>query len=326
MVRPGVSVPTFVIADYQRLPHRDFLDVGFLAGQQDAAEAYAEVAFQVEPPVGRGPHLLQILGLPDENDMPFVTQGMLLTPLKTPLTNQAELDIIYALARQIVLSPHAWVQDGLSHYAQAVFIEEQKGRPAALDYLEAHKHLLVEAEKQAREKAAGSDRSLLNAPDDLYLQTKSMYVWWMLRDMLGNSFTEALLNYNAAEDGDAAYMQHLIEKQTHRDMQWFFDDWVYHDRGLPDFRVASVFSTPIETGGFLVTITVENLGNAGAEVPVTLQFQSGEIRRRLELHAKAKASVRIEVPSVPQQVIVNDGSVPENDMSNNTCKIEPLSH
>jgi len=167
---------------------------------------------------------------------------------------------------------------------------------------------------------------LINAPDDLYLQTKAMDVWWMLKEMVGNTPNEALFNYPVAEDKEPEYMQRLIEKQYHRDLQWFFDDWVYHDRGLPDFRVDSVFSRPIENGGFLVTITIENLGNAGAEVPVTLEFDGGEIRRRLEVRGKSKASVRIEVPSTPRQVVVNDGSVPESDLSNNIYKIETGNH
>ena len=324
MVRPGVSVPAFVIAPYQKLPHRDFLDVGFFSGQQDAAEAYAEVATTVDPPVKRRPQNLQILSLPDARDVAFVTQGLMLTPLKTPLTNEAELDIVYALARQIVQSPRAWIQDGLSHYAQAVFVEQQKGRQAALDYLDSHKSALLQPYKKG--EMGSANRSLISGPDDLYLQVKAIYVWWMLKDMLGDSLNAALLSYQADEDTNDAYMQRLLEKHSHRDLQWFFDDWVYHERGLPDFRVASVFSSPIKTGGFLVTITVENLGTAGAEVPITLQMETGEIRKRLEVRSKSKASLRIEATSAPKRVTINDGGVPESDVSNNTFKVELVNH
>jgi len=327
----GLSVPTFVIADYQKFSPKDndSVSVYYLGGEQDRAETYGEVATQVEPTISgiHGAGTLRILALPDPDAVPFVTEGMLLTPLNSPMTNEAELSIVYAKARQLLPSPRAWIEDGLAHFAQADFIEKQKGRQAALDYLTAHSAGLVEAEKQSSGKSGDRDStSLINAPDDLYLQTKAMYVWWMLKDMLENLPKDALLNYHATEDKDPEYMPDLIEKHSHRDLKWFFDDWVYHDRGLPDFHVDSVFSTPIPTGGFLVTITVENLGNAGAEVPLTLQMQSGEIRRRLEVRAKSKASVRIEATSAPQQVTVNDGSVPESDTTNNTYKIEGLSH
>lgn len=334
-VQPAICVPTFASADYQKLPTNNFLDLHFLAGQQEAATTYAEVASHIDPiiPVVRSTAAqipgLQVLGLPDENDSAFVTQGMLLTPFKTPLTNEAELDMVYALALRRIVSPRAWIQEGLAHYAQAAFIEEQKGRQSALDYLDAHKEILVEAEKHAGERTGGgsaTDSSVIKAPDNLYLQTKSMYVWWMLRDMSGDASAEVLRSYQYNLDKDAPYVQTLLEKQYHRDLQWFFDDWVYHDRGLPDFRVASVFSTPVNAGGSLVTIEIENLGNAGAEVPITLQTESGEVRGRLEVHARSKSSVRIEAQSAPKEVIINDGSVPESDVSNNTFKIESLSH
>ena len=79
--------------------------------------------------------------------------------------------------------------------------------------------------------------------------------------------------------------------------------------GLPDFRVESVFPRKLVSGGYLVTVTVENLGEAGAEVPVTLRTDTEEISKRLEVHAKSKASIRIETASTPREVVVNDGSV-----------------
>jgi len=328
MVQPGVSVPTVVIANYQKLAPNDRLAIQYLPGQEEAAKDYAEVAANIDPipPIGRGSGSLQILGLPDPDAASFVSEGMLLCPLKSPVTNEALLDIVYAKARHLVLSPRVWIQDGLAHYAQVAFIEEQGGRQAALDYLTAHRAPLVEAEKQLKPGAAGWEtaRSLINAPDDLYLQTKAMDIWWMLRAMLGNpAFGGALLSYHASEDKDGGYMQRLIEKETHRDLQWFFDDWVYRDRGLPDFRVDSVYARPIVNGGYIVTITIENLGNAGAEVPVTLRMENGEVTRRLEVHAKSNAAVRIEASTTPLEVVVNDGSVPESDMSNNVFKVPP---
>jgi hypothetical protein len=329
IAEPGVSVPTFVIASYQKLPSRDYLDVEFLPGQEETAQDYAEAAAQIDPivPVGGGSRNLQILGLPESGASPFVSQGMLLVSLGTELSNEAELDLVYASARQRVLSPRAWIQEGLSHYAQAAFVEEHKGLQSALDYLTVHVAALADAEKSA--KAAGGpqdSRSLLNAPDDLYLQSKAMYAWWMLKDMLGGLPAEALLGYHANEDRDPTYMQRLIARDSKRDLQWFFDDWVYHDRGLPDFRVASVFSRPLDNDRALVTITVENLGQAGAEVPLVLKMEGGEIRQRVEVRGRSKASVRIEASSKPLEVVVNDGSVPESDMSNNIYKIESVNH
>jgi hypothetical protein len=70
-------------------------------------------------------------------------------------------------------------------------------------------------------------------------------------------------------------------------------------------------------------VTVENLGNAGAEVPVTVNMQGGEVTQRLQIKHNASASIRIETPSAPLAIVVNDGSVPESDMANNTFRLQP---
>jgi hypothetical protein len=323
MIKPGVSVPTLVIANYQKLAPKDLLTIQYLPGQEDGAKEYAEVAANIDtlPPIGGGSGSLQILGLPDSDTASFVSEGMLLCPLKSPLANDGVLDIVYAKARHAVSSPRAWIQEGLAHYAQAAFIADDYGRQAALDYLNAHRTPLVEAEKAKLTSDRETAHSLINAPDDLYLQTKAMYVWWMLKDMLGSALSGALLSYHSSEDKDGNYLQRVIEKETQHDLQWFFDDWVYRDRGLPDFRVDSVYPRPIVDGGYMVTVTIENLGDAGAEVPVILRMESGEIIKRLEVRAKSKAAVRIQTATIPQEVVVNDGSVPESDMSNNLFKV-----
>src|SRR5207237_7613268 len=81
-------------------------------------------------------------------------------------------------------------------------------------------------------------------------RTKAPYVWWMLRDMVGDdALKKALAAYRPEQDKESSYMQHLIEAQAKRDLGWFFDDWVYDDRGLPDFRVAYVYAHQNAQGG-----------------------------------------------------------------------------
>jgi aminopeptidase N len=242
------------------------------------------------------------------------------------LTEEARLTLIYALARQKAASPRPWINEGLAHFAQVSDIEQQHNRNAAVEYLKAHVSLLADAEAHLNQRdlgSAASSRSLVNTADDLYLQTKAMWVWWMLRDMIGETQLNMILSsYHASEDNDPSYMPHLIAAQTQRDLAWFFDDWVYHDRGLPDFKVESAFAASTPSKSFLLTITLDNLGTAGAEVPVTIKFAGGEVTKRIEVRAKSKATFRVETPASPQEIRINDGSVPESDMTNNTFKVE----
>jgi hypothetical protein len=154
-----------------------------------------------------------------------------------------------------------------------------------------------------------------------------MCVWWMLRDMVGDAaLKKAFAAYRPEQDKDPSYMPRLIAAQTQHDLEWFFDDWVYRDHGLPDFKVESAFARKTMTGSFMLTITLDNLGTAGAEVPVVVKFAGGEVMRRMEVRAKNKAVTRVEVSGAPQEIVVNDGSVPENNIKNNVFKIEATEH
>ena len=53
-----------------------------------------------------------------------------------------------------------------------------------------------------------------------------------------------------------------------------------------------------------------------------MKFANGEITKRLVVHGKSNGVIRIEVPKLPQEIVVNDGSVPESDTTNNKFEIE----
>ena len=111
-----------------------------------------------------------------------------------------------------------------------------------------------------------------------------------------------------------------------RDLEWFFDDWVYRDRGLPELRVESAYTRPLlsePSQSFLVTATIENRGQAGAEVPVLVQTPSGEKSVRILVKAGEKGTGRVEMPIAPDKIVVNDGSVPEANLGNNVYEVPP---
>ena len=325
------AVPTFVAAPFLEINGADVV-IHYLP-DKSGADDYASAIEEVAPLIGKwfGDHRQspdakpEVVELPDPNDASFESGNMLLTSLSGSDTKLL-LSATQQLTHSFFPSPRAWIHDGLASYAQVRLFEEKEGRKAASDYLQGHRTALVELEKVSAENKTKDD-SLINSLDDFRIQTKSMYVWWVLGDMVGEkALFAALHNYKAADDSDPKYMQKLIEAQTHRDLQWFFDDWVYHDRGLPEFRVASVYPSPLPTGGYMVTVMVENRGDAGAEIPVTLHMQGSEASDRLIVAGNSKASVRIQTPSLPQDVTLNDGSVPESDTSNDVYKIDAVNH
>jgi hypothetical protein len=323
-------VPTFVIADYE-IESRSAIAVHFLRGHNASAASYAEAAEKQIPWIsewfGAPRNKAETADLTDTNAAPFESGPLLLTPLAGMDPKLAGLIAAHQLTHAAFSSPRSWINEGLAHFVQALYLEHQSGRQAALAYMGLHRSTLsaVEQEKQATIPRPDDEarRSLINTFDEELYRSKAMCVWWMLRDMVGDqALKKALASYHPEEDKDPSYMPRLIQAQTQKDLEWFFEDWVYRDRGLPDFKVESAFTRKTLPEGYIVTITVNNLGAAGAEVPLTVKFSGGEITKRLVVRGKSNGVIRVEVPRLPDEVVVNDGSVPESDTTNNVFKIE----
>ena len=325
-------VPTFVIADYETVD-REALAVHFLRGHDASAANYAEAATKVIPFItawfGAPRHTAETAELADPNAAPFESGSLLLTPSRNLDSKNAGLIAAHQLTHAAFSSPRPWINEGVAHFAQALYVEHISGKRVALDYMAAHQSAFSTAEKDDPKQIGAPrsedevNRSLVNTADEELYRSKAMSVWWMLRDIVGDeALKKTLAAYHPEQDKEPSYMPRLIQAQTQRDLEWFFDDWVYRDRGLPDFKVASEFSRKTLPEGYMLTITVDNLGAAGAEVPLTVKFAGGEITKRLVVHGKSNGVIRIEVPKPPEGIVVNDGSVPESDTTNNTFKIE----
>jgi hypothetical protein len=327
----GLVVPTFVMTDF-KITERAAVKVHFLAGHDTSAATYADAADKAIPFITEwfgAPHAKpETVDLADANAAPFESGLFLLTPLTDTDPKRAALASVHQLTHAAFSSARPWINEGLAHFAQALYLEHESGRQAALDYMGLHRFALSAVGKDAKPAAAPKsedevNQSLINTADEELYRSKAMYVWWMLRDMIGDqALKKALASYRPDEDKEPSYMQRLIQAQTQRDLEWFFDDWVYRDHGLPEFKVESAFTRKTLPGAYMVTITVDNLGTAGAEVPLTVKFNGGESSKRLVVRAKSNGVIRVEVPKPPEEIVVNDGSVPERDRTNNVFKIE----
>jgi hypothetical protein len=325
-----LDAATILIADYQVL-ERPGIEVRFLNGHDSWAANFADAAEKAVPLItdwfGKQREPAKVADLPDPNSAPFESGALLLTPLAATNSTAAGLAAAHQLTHAAFVSFRPWIEEGLAHFAQALYLEQEKGRPAALDYIGLHRTAFTQIEQTtAPHSEDETKRSLVNTVNEELYRSKAMSVWWMLRDMVGDrALRKALAAYRPEQDKEPSYIQRLIAAESPRDLEWFFDDWVYRDRGLPDFKVESVFPRKTMTDTYLVAVTVDNLGTAGAEVPLTVKFAGGGVTKRLEVRAKSKGTIRIETPAAPQQVVVNDGSVPESDMTNNVFKVEARS-
>jgi hypothetical protein len=340
--RLGSVTPTFAMASYVYLAKAP-LNLFSLPGDEAGAATYSKA---LEPAMkfvsgwfGQPSAAIAVADFADPKSAPFESGTLLMVSMAADDSKLAGTNLVHQLVHSALPSSRPWVYEGLAHFAEAAYREQQGGRQAALDFLGAHRAEFLDSEKDVEAALRKNDSQKNDLPnnigqplattfDESYYRSKAAYVWWMLRDIVGDdALKRALAKYRAEDDKDPKYVEQLVEAATKRDLGWFFEDWVYRDGGLPDVRVQSAHpwktgkSEKTEKDVQFITVTLENRGNAGAEVPFTVIFQGGEITKRIEVRAKSTATTRVEMPHPASEIVVNDGSVPESDLTNNVFKV-----
>ena len=313
----GFTTPSLFLLNRQKV---DAGGLHIYAAPEDAASAQSYVAavHAVTPLVqqwlGTKPKSpLAVVGLPDAEDLASEEGAVYFTGFKASADpKELETAMVHSLAHAYFRSPRVWLNEGVAQFLGSLWVEQVDGRHTALEALGASRGALALAEPGTPGEANGQD--LIHASDIVYYRTKATYVLWMLRDLVGDAqLAAALTAYNPAEDTTPEYFERLLEKSSGKDLKWFFDDWVYHDRGLPDFSIGGVF--PSHAAGaadqWLVALDISNDGYAEAEVPVTVRSKDATVTERLRIPAKGRVSRRMLIGGQPTQVQVNDGMVPE---------------
>jgi Peptidase family M1 domain len=270
-----------------------------------------------------GPTPVEVLHVIDHEGQPFEDGAFLVAPLRGGDAAALAPVLVHTLSHAWFPSSHVWLDEGVAQLMSLLWVESNHGREAAIEQLQSADSALALAEPEA---GAGAEtgkttagQSLIGASSEVYYRTKAAAVLWMLRSIAGEDAlkqTFVLYRRNRALDANAEGFENLLEETSHKDLRWFFDDWVYHDRGLPDLSIAHIAPRQVDaTGGkragWLIAVGVRNDGDAVAEVPVTVR--SGELTatETLRIPGHSDAATRILFQGTPETVEVNDGSVPE---------------
>ena len=312
----GFATPSFFLLARQKVESSE-LQVFAAPEDVPSAQSYATAVRTVAPLaqqwLGAKPKsALTVVGLPEAEDIAAEDGAVFFTGFKaTADAKELQTAMVHSLAHAYFRSPRVWLDEGVAQFLGSLWLEQVEGRHTALEALQSSRGALARAEPGTPGEANGQD--LIHAFDIVYYRTKATYVFWMLRDLVGDAqLAAALTAYNPAEDNAPEYFEKLLEKSTGKDLKWFFDDWVYRDRGLPDFSIGGVYpSLSANAGQWLVALDISNDGYAEAEVPVTVRSKSGTVTERLRIPGKGKVSRRVLIGGEPTQVQVNDVTVPE---------------
>jgi hypothetical protein len=334
----GFRVPSLFLTD-KAATMTDGGLIRAVTDQSGVLSRYAEAAAKVQPLLmdwlGANPQQpLDLLDLAAVGDtgQPFSDAALLVTPLHDAEPTELTPVLVHTLANAWFGSRHAWLEEGVAQLMSLLWVETNDGRQAGLDRLQQTSRTLALAEPDfSQGEKAGAGQSLVGASNDVYYRTKAAAVLWMLRSITSDAaLKEALQVYRkdkAADASDEGFEQ-VLEKTSKEDLRWFFDDWVYHDKGLPELSIANVAPRPAsaasgKTDGWLVAVSVRNDGEAAAEVPVTVRSAKLTATERLRVPGRSNAAIRIVFQDTPEEVVVGDGTVPELRENVHTRKIVP---
>ncbi len=323
----GFEAPSLFVAQRKAHTGPNFT-AWTLPENEVAVEAWSEAASTVTPFLvdwlGKSPRTqLTLLDLPDPDDAPFETGSLLAASLHESGKEQLEGAMVHALAHAWMPSPRAWVTEGVASFMGTLWIEKLRGRETALEALESSRSALALEEPSSPGESAGQPLAVAIAP--VYYRTKASYIFWMLRDLLGeDALAQAFRDYALQQDAapaiapnvrpGAGKLVDLLRKAAaanNKDLGWLFADWIESDKGLPDLSIDSVIPQPAQAGTWLVGINLSNAGYAAADVPVTVRTGKTTSTDRIVIPARGKVSHRMLVAAEPTQVQLNDGVTPE---------------
>jgi hypothetical protein len=326
----GFRTPSLFVTDRAGTVTSDSL-ISAVTEHYDALPNYDAAAEKVRPLLKEwiGPGPLSMLYIIDNEGQPFEDDALLVSQMRAADPTLLAAPLVHSLTHAWFSSSHVWLDEGVAQFMSLLWVEQGEGREAAVKQLEQEANTLALAEPVvARDASEDAGQSLIEARDEVYYRTKAAAVLWMLRSIVGDEALRRglqLYRNDAKQDADPKEFQRVLEKTAQRDLNWFFDDWVYRDRGLPDLTIASVTPRALENKGdtksWLVAVEVRNDGGAAAEVPVTVRSGTLTASQKLRIPGHSSASTRIVFQGTPDEVIVNDGSVPEVTSATHTREL-----
>jgi len=313
-------------------------------GDEGSVRALEASAVDVAPLLQEwlGARPLSALTVLDHSGQPFEDGPLLVGPVAVLGTANAKQGLVHSMTHAWVQTGQPWMDEGLAQFMALLWTEQEKGREVAIAQLDDLMQPVAIAEPAidpsgAKEQGAPAGelvrqvvgQPLIAATSELYYRRKAAAVWWMLRGIVGDEALQAALQawrmrapVDETAEQAALGFERLLERSGKKnaanpvDLRWFFNDWVLHDRGLPDLSITDVTPRQLPAGqghnvGYLVAVTVKNDGAAAVQVPVTIRSATFSTTSQLRVGGFASATARVIVEAPPGEVLVNDGGTPE---------------
>ncbi|HWC28484.1 MAG TPA: M1 family aminopeptidase [Dehalococcoidia bacterium] len=201
---------------------------------------------------------------------------------------------------------HGWLNEGFATFFELHYTEHSKGRDEFL--------MSLQGEIDSYLSEAGSYRrpivtNIYNAPMDLFdrhLYEKGGVVLNMLRVLLGDAlFWKVIRRYAISRRGNNVVtpdLQRAIEESTGRNLDWFFDQWVY-GAGHPELSGSYAWDDASKTAKLAL-----KQGQSGEKVAEVFRLP---LRLRFKLEDGSEHETTIEMTERDQTFYVPLASKPK---------------
>ena len=308
-------------------PH---LNAYTVTADESAVKSWLAAAANVSPMIERWlgenpPAQLTILDLPDPEDTPWESGALLAIPLRDGPPDQIAPVLSHSLTHAWMSPASFWLDEGTANFMGTLWDDHEHHRDQALATLEAGRQALAMEEPPSPGEGAGQPLGRATSP--VYYSTKAAYILWMLRDIVGDDALGAALrasNAAAAARADPvqAFQSALKTSAPRQNLSWLFADWIEADHGLPDLTIDKVFPNAVQSGNWLVSVTISNSGYAAAQVPVTVRSATNNTTNQVLVPARGTVTPRLLVQGAPTEVQVNDGTTPETEASVHVTRLD----
>ena len=210
-----------------------------------------------------------------------------------------------------------WLNEGFARYSEALWLAHTNGPPALQQYMNS----LIRLDQQVYV----SDTANYNNIFDRVVYDKGAMVLHMLRFNLGDetffqilrSYSESVHKYNSATTAD---FQRICEDVSGRDLQYFFDQWVYQP-SIPDYRFGFY---PFETdSGWVTDLQMRQVQTQyelfKTDMNVRFWFESDSLTLRVT-NDRRKQDFRFLLPEKPLRCLID----PDNWIINKYTQVTLL--
>ena len=286
--------------------------------------AETSVSGLIERWLGANPRTqLTVLDLPDPEDLPWESGPLLAIPVRDAPPDQLSSVLAHALTHAWMAPNPYWLDEGTANFMGTLWDDRQHHRDQALGTLEAGRQALALEEPPSPGEGIG--QPLAHATSPVYYRTKAAYILWMLRDLVGDDALATALRLSndaanketqgAGGDPASSFQAALKTAAPGKNLSWLFADWIDADHGLPDLTIDKVFPNAVQSGNWLVSVTISNSGYSAVQVPVTVRSATNSTTERVLVPAHGTVTPRVLVQGKPTEVQINDGTIPETQAS-----------